>query len=288
MDPVRSTISAALADTVRDRTISQARRLLGGAGRASLVAYDLDPLAEAGALCHALSSDGDLVVACLSDPNVPATQWGETSLRVRLDVVKEAPEWSVRITACAVHLLGELEWLPDALVAGYVARAGLPEQLVEIGTAEGGRLGVVRTDRVLVHDTAGVTPLDFALVAGQHPNLPLGAAESFPDPEQEWRARDLVGELTDWQLAGLFDAATDGWEAALTVSQRVEPSCSHVDGQVFCVDLDRTGLTLMAVRDGETTLTFFAFHRPVDVTDELIDRLDQLVESSEAVRPPSR
>jgi len=63
--------------------------MLGGAGRASLVAYDLDPLIEAGALCHALSANGDLVIACVRDPQLPATQWGDTCLRVRLDVVKE-------------------------------------------------------------------------------------------------------------------------------------------------------------------------------------------------------
>ena len=292
MDPVRSTISAAHADTVGARRRSLALRLLGGAGRASLVAYDLDPLIEAGALCHALSVSGDLVIACVRDPQVPATQWGETSLRVRLDVVKEAPESAVRITACAVHLLGELQWLPDELVPGFLAGAELPEPLVELGTGTGGRIGVVHTDRVLVHDSAGVTPLAYSglMRSGLDTLDQLGGGldrlASFPDRDQEWAARDRVGELSEWQVAGLLDAAAHGWEAASTLSQRREPTCSHVDGQVFCVDLDRTGLTLMTLRDGETTVTFFAFHRPVDAADELIDRLDQLVETGEAVRPP--
>ena len=60
------------ADTLRERSLSLARRLLAGAGRASLVAYDLAPLVEAGALSHGLSADGDLVVACLADDAVPA------------------------------------------------------------------------------------------------------------------------------------------------------------------------------------------------------------------------
>lgn len=288
MEPVQSTISSALADTLRARTVSLARRLLGGAGRAALVAYDLDPLVEAGALCHTLSADGDLVIACLRDPAVPATQWDETSLRVRVDIVKEAPECAVRITACAVHLLGELDWIPDALVPDYLARAGLPEVLVELGTGAAGRLGVVRADRLLVHDSAGVTPLSFDCVTGRHPSAPATSVESFPNREQEWLARDLVGELSSWQLAGLLDAAADGWDSALMMSQRAEQACSHVDGQVFCVDLDRTGLTLMAVRGGETSVAFIAFHQSVNAVDELIDRLDQLVEASEVVRPPRR
>lgn len=288
MDPVQSTISPALDDALRARTVSLAQRLLGGAGRAALVAYDLDPLVEAGALGHALSADGDLVIACLSDPDVPATQWDETPLRVRVDIVKEAPEAAVRITACAVHLLGELTWVSDDLMAGFIRDAGLPENLLELGTGAGGRLGVVRTDRVLVHDSAGVTPLSYACVTGRHPGAAADPIDSFPNREQEWIARDLLGELTFWQLAGLMDAAADGWGSALMMSQRAEHACSHVDGQVFCVDLDRTGLTLMAVRDGETAVAFFAFHQSVNAVDELIDRLDQLVEASEAVRPPRR
>ena len=104
----------------------------------------------------------------------------------------------------------------------------------------------------------------------------------------DWLARDLVVELSLWQLAGLLDAAADGWDSALMMSQRAEHACSHVDGQVFCVDLDHTGLTLMAVRNGETAVAFFAFHQSVNAVDELNDRLDQLVEASETVRPPSR
>ena len=108
MEPVRTTVQDARVDTMRARSVSLARRLLTGAGRASLVAYDLAPLVEAGALSHGLSADGDLVVACLADDAVPATTWTDGPLRVRLDILKGAPEWAVRITACAVHLLGTL------------------------------------------------------------------------------------------------------------------------------------------------------------------------------------
>lgn len=281
MEPVHTTVQGALADTVRARSVSLARRLLSGAGRASLVAYDLVPLAEAGALCHGLSADGDLVVACLADDQVPATTWTETPLRVRLDVIKEAPEWAVRITACAVHLLGVLEWLPGELLDGYLAEAGLDPQLVELATAVGGRLGIVRTDRVLVHDSAGVLPLSFGEVSDGDPagdQAPSGF-RSFPDAEQEWVARDLVGRLSSAQLAGLVMVAATGWDSGVTLSTREESACSHTEGQVFCVDIDRTGLTLMSVDLGRASVHFLAFDEPADTIDELTDRIEQLVDA---------
>lgn len=268
MEPISTTLRSGHADTMRARSVSLARRLLAGAGRASLVAYDLAPLKEAGALCHGLSAGGHLVVACLADDESPATTWDDGSLRVRLDVVKEAPESAVRITACAVHLLGVLEWLPGELLPGYLAGADLDPRLVEIATTVGGRLGVVRTDRVLVHDSAGVLPLSFDEAVGT----------SFPDAEQEWAARDLIGRLTAGQLAGLVEAAASGWGAGVTLSTREEHACSHTEGQVFCVDVDRTGLTLMSVDPGRASVHFVGFDEPADDIDELTDRLGQLVD----------
>jgi hypothetical protein len=278
VEPIRSTVQDARADTMRARSVSLARRLLSGSGRASLVAYDLAPLVEAGALCHGMSATGDLVVACLADDAVPVTTWADGPLRVRLDVVKEAPEWAVRITACAVHLLGTLEWVSAERVNGFLAGARVDPNLVELATARGGRLGIVRTDRVLVHDSAGVLPLSFGEVAGLHP---AGGTEwgfrSFPDANQEWAARDLIGELSAEQLTALAMAAAAGWDAGVTLSSRAEITCAHTEGHVFCVDIDRTGLTLMSVELGRAGVHFLAFDRPADTVDELTDRLDQLV-----------
>jgi hypothetical protein len=267
------------ADTLRARSLSLARRLLAGAGRASLVAYDLAPLVEAGALSHGLSAHGDLVVACLTDREVPATTWNSTSLRVRLDVVKEAPEWEVRITACAVHLLGELEWLAGDLVEDYLTEASLDPQLVELATAPGGRLGVVRTDRVLVHDIAGVLPFAYDEVVERR--------GSYPDPDQEWTARELLGRLPVAQLTGLAYAAASGWTAGVTLSVREEAACPHVEGHVFCVDVDRTGLTLMSVDLGRVSVHFVAFDHEVENDNELADRIGQLVEDSVSLSPRS-
>lgn len=278
MEPVHTTVQDDRAPTMRARSLSLARRLLSGAGRMSLVAYDIAPMVEAAALSHAVTARGELVVACRADDEVPATTWTGGPLRVRVDVTKEAPEWAVRITACAVHLLGELEWLPVETLDDYLFGAGLDPAVTEIAGAVGGRLGVIRTDRVLVHDSAGVLALALGEVIGSHPagGLPTGP-RSFPDADQEWAARDLVGRLSPDQLAGLVQAATGGWDRGVTLSSRAETTCSHAEGQVFCVDVDRTGLTLMAVDVGRTGIHFFAFDTPADTLDALADRLGRLV-----------
>lgn len=241
-----------------------------------MVAYDLAPLVEAGALCHGLTDTGELVVAGLADDAVPASTWSDGPLRVRLDILKEAPESAVRITSCAVHLLGELEWLSADEVADYVEGAGLGPRLVEIATTVGGRLGTVRTDRILVHDSAGVCPLSFGEVAGQHPAGGVSwGVRSFPDAEQEWTARDLVGRLSAERLAQITRAAANGH--GVTLSSRAEVTCSHTEGQVFCVDVDRTGLTLMSVELGRASVHFVPFGRPAHTLDELAERIGRLV-----------
>jgi len=273
VEPAQLGVAAGTA--VSARPVSLARRLLGGAGRAALLAYDLAPVVEAAALVHGLSRSGELLVACLADDEIPATTWEHTPLRVRLEVIKEAPEWSVRITSCAVHLLGVLEWLPDETRAHYLAEAGLHPRMVELASAPNGRLGIVRTERVLLHDCSGVTPFAFAELVDPG----TARAGGFPTADQEWAARDLVGRLTATELDELFDAASGGWESALTLSEGAG-GCPHTQRQVFFVDIDRTGLTLMEAEAGFTTVTVLTFDQPADSIEELADGLRQLLESA--------
>jgi hypothetical protein len=276
VEPIHSTISAHQVDTVQARARSLVQRLLSGAGRASLVAFDLSPdVVEA--IDHGLSETGELMVACIADDGVAVTTWGQLPLRVRLDVVKEAPEWSVRITACATHLLGELEWLADDVRESYLSCAGLPARMVELASAPGGRLGVVHTERVLLHDATGVIAVPFAEIV-DGPSA-LGA---FPDAEQEWAAREVAGHLSRLDIVSLFDAADAGWDAAITLSSGGQGGCPHLDGEVFCVDVDRTGLTLMAIESGLTTVVLFAFASPAGDANELADRLGQLISGAAA------
>lgn len=252
------------------RAVSLAQRLLSGAGRASLLAYDLAPAIEAAALAHGLSRTGDLLVACIADDEIPATTWERTPLRVRMDIVKEAPEWSVRITSCALHLLGTLEWLTGEARDRYLAD-GVSPWLTELASSPGGRLGVVRTDRVLVHDCAGVTPLVLQELAD---------APVFPDTEAEWEARELVGRLSSAELDELLDAAASGWAGATMLAGSSTGSCPHMQRQVFCVDVDRTGLTLMDVEPGRAAVVVLGFDQPADSIKELADGLHQLLDSA--------
>lgn len=269
MEPTQLGASAVHA-LPQARAVSLARRLLSGAGRASLLAYDLAPAAEASALAHGLSRTGELLVACIADDQFPATTWERTPLRVRLDIVKEAPEWSARITACALHLLGTLEWLTDDLRDRHVAD-GVSPWLAELASAPGGRLGVVRTDRVLLHDCAGVTPLVLEELADE---------PAFPGADAEWEARELVGRLSPAELDDLLAAAASGWSAATVLAGSSTGGCPHVERQVYCVDIDRTGLTLMAVEPGRTAVAVFGFLQPADSIEELADGLRQLLESA--------
>lgn len=260
------------------RAVSLARRMLAGAGRASLLAYDLAPGAEAAALAHGLSRTGELLVAGIGDDEIPATTWERTPLRVRFDIIKEAPEWSVRITAAAVHLLGVLEWCEGDVRDRYLAD-GVPSRLAELATAPGGRLGVIRTDRVLLHDCAGVTPLAFEELADD--------VAAYPDADLEWEARELVARLTPADLDSLLAAAAAGWSAATVLAGSSAGGCSHMGRQVFCVDVDRTGLTLMEVEPGFAAVVVFGFAEPADSNEELADRLHQLLASAVATQRTS-
>mgnify|MGYP001191766645 FL=1 len=268
MDPIQTSTVQALPQA---RAVSLAQRLLSGAGRASLLAYDLAPAAEASALAHGLSRTGELLVACIADDEIPATTWERTPLRVRLDIVKEAPEWSARITACALHLLGTLEWLTDDVRDQRLAD-GVTPWLAELATAPGGRLGVVRTDRVLLHDCAGVTPLALEELADE--------PEAFPGADAEWEARELVGRLSPAELDELLDAAAAGWPAATVLAGSSTGGCPHMERQVYFVDVDRTGVTLMAVDSRRTVVVVLGFDQPADSIEELADGLHQLLESA--------
>lgn len=268
MEPIQVSAVRALTQA---RAVSLARRLLAGSGRASLIAYDLAPAVEAAALVHGLSRSGELLVACLADDEIPATTWERTPLRVRFDIVKEAPEWSVRITACALHLLGVLEWLPTELQAERIAE-GLPSRLAELASMPGGRLGVIRTDRVLLHDCSGVTPLAFEELSDD--------VAAFPGVELEWEAQELVSRLTLDERDELLSAAAAGWNAAAVLAGNSTGGCAHMGRQVFCVDIDRTGLTLMEVAPGFSAVVVFGFEQPADSIEELAEGLHQLLESA--------
>lgn len=281
MEPELFTADPTARDIVLSaRAASLAHRLLSGPGKASILAYNLCPTAETDVLCHGLSDDGDLIVAVVRDVDDMFTVTPSTEpTNVRFDVVKEAPEWTTRITACSLHLLGAFEWLTPDAVDGYVARKALHPRMAEIARAPEVRLGMIRAGKVLLHDSSGVTALAFADIARHHVD-PAPNCAAFPSDDQEWDARELVGQLPQAALIRMFDATAAGWQAGMTLSIREAHTCPQLQGRVLCVDIDRTGLTLMLVLPGLTETALFAFTQPAETVEELGHRLAELLELS--------
>ena len=53
--------------------------------------------------------------------------------------------------------------------------------------------------------------------------------------------------------------------------------------EVYCVDVDRTGITLMEVEPGLAAVVVFTFDQPADSIEELADGIHQLLESAATV-----
>lgn len=238
------------------RATSLALRLLCGAGLPSLYGYSPGTTGSCEALWHGLSSRGDLVVAAVeaSDNPLTAASVGDP-VSVRLDIVKESPEWAARITASTLHLLGTLEWLPAEATDDYLV--GVNPLVAEAAALPGGRLGVIRTDRVVLHDSAGIAPMPFSEV------LASAAAHAFPSVAQELSACEEFGRLGQAELAILFELADNGWVGALPLSHHHVETCPSLHGRVLCVDIDRSGATLMQVDAGVIRTALFSFPRPV-------------------------
>ena len=146
-----------------------ARRLLSGAGCATLTAYRLDAGAPSQLVLHALDVTGSIIVAAHPAADHPMADVPcESPVEVRLDVSLEAAEPGLRITTATVHLLGVLTWLDDvgrdAVLSGSVAGCHCAitgedplTDLAGLADAPGGRLGVIETNRIMVHDAMGVS-----------------------------------------------------------------------------------------------------------------------------------
>lgn len=222
---------------------SVAGRLLAGAGAAVLVAYRHDPNVAHQVLAHGLTDAGELVVAVSQD--VVTAEGCE----IRLDIVREAAEPRLRITAATAHLLGQLTVLPVTL---FEAR-GVPEAIAELAGVPGIAVGVVRCDRVLLHHGPGVVRLRFADVA----------VAAFPSHDDELEVQGVVAGFATEELLQIAAAVGAGRLDGAVLSQRPTiPMAVRDEEQMYCVDVDSQGLTLMRVAE-VTTVTFIAFPEPV-------------------------
>lgn len=272
--PGRSAISREIWEA---RSASCAHRILAGAGAASVVAYREEPTLTLTAVAHGLASDGNFVIATIED--IP--EMGEDSaMDVRVSIDKKAPDPSVEVMASSVHFLGQAQWLTSAQRIEAVASGCLPERVAEVAAVRGGNLAIVHTDRVLLHDCGGATPLPYRhLVDGQEK---IGRYASFTDdlfttPEGEFFALETLNSYGACAPTHLFDSLVVGLvPGAILAKQPVRLSCEHVETAVLCIDVDRTGLTLMHVdREGAST-AFLSFGRMAHTVEELAMELEHL------------
>ncbi|WOQ16511.1 hypothetical protein [Raineyella sp. W15-4] len=307
-------------ETLAIRARSMTDRLLSGTGCASLLAYEYEPGIEVGSMVHGLSSRGALVVASCLPPDAPAASLlDHWSTAVRMDVVKESLTPQVRIMASSLHLLGQLEWMSTDVTAGMLHRREVPRHVADIAMAPGGRLGVVHTQRILLHDASGVTPLghpddegavpihrfppestdtmesDRPISTGhpagqrrarQRPAHPSPYPAVFPSMDQEIEAYDVVASSCGDDLTRIYEALADGRLAGVIWSRRPSTPCPHTQDQTYYVDIDRTGITVMHVGESTTTTAFVAFPQEVDTLDQLGHQVALLLQDSAPQRQP--
>ena len=241
-----------------------ARRLLSGAGCASLTAYRLDDGAPSQLVLHALDVTGSIIVAAHPAADHPMVDVPcEAPVEVRLDVALEAAEPGLRITTATVHLLGVLTWLDDsgrdAVLSGSVAGCHCAitgedplTDLAELARAPGGRLGVVETSRIMVHDAMGVSGHTMEEVLdpdakGVRPLL-WSASETFG-------AQDEVKALGEGALEVLCDGVEQGSVPGIICSRRPSGGLHEaLWGRVLCVDVSPHAVTLLRL-GRETTDT---------------------------------
>lgn len=263
-------------------TRSVAHRILAGAGSASMLAYRTDPLIGFDYLAHGLTSNGELAVVCFPETSELLDLDREADLEVRLDVVKEAVDAEVSIVSATLHLLGKLRWLSESEASNWALSGVLPPRLAALALAGNALAGVISTERVLLHDATGVTPMPFAEVIAwdEDSECPI-----FPAHDEEFDAYHLVADRSQDELHAIADALVGailpGW-----VVNRPGNACPHTWGKIFCVDVDRHGVLLMRVHEQSNDTCFLAFSDEVTSFSELMQCLGEAAESSAPMRNP--
>lgn len=260
---------------------------MSGAGCVSLLAYRLSPDEFCSSAAHGLTQSGQFIIAAHADSRDPITSApAGRPIDVRVDLLKESPEPAVRLVAATVHLLGQLTWLDPDETFLMLVEGALPPQVAEIAENDAGRVGVIQTDRVVLRDSLGVTPIDFSSLvrADRRPRMTDAA---YPNAEDEWDAYDLVASVDEAFLrqicCAVDEAAIAGticWRKPTTIA------CEHTLGRVFLADVDRTGVTLMSVEPDKTLTAFAAFRHTATTLDDLAVQMSCLIEDAISARSP--
>ncbi|MCF2706503.1 hypothetical protein I6E29_04385 [Arcanobacterium haemolyticum] len=258
---------------VRARAQSVALRLLAGSGRAHMVAYRSTPLEEYDFIAHGLTAAGELVVAVPREACAGSRTIGTPDLDVRFSIEKMAPEASVSIVASSLHLLGLANWHTDESAQAFVAHNQCTP-LIESIVADGGAIAIITFDRLLLHDSAGVTPLAEAAIVERWGSI--RAERGSYRPFDEYSAVELIACAQLIDSPAIIDSLMLGNIAgAMLTSQSTAGLLDEALGMV-CVDIDHTGVTFMYIDTDEANTVFIPFTRAVYSMLELQTELAKL------------
>lgn len=252
----------------RQRLLAQ--RLLRGEGSVEVTAYrDGETLTSA---AHGVAGTGQIVLAHVPNlfGSIGAFHTAE-DIEVRVDILQAATDLMLPLRTASVHLLDPLRWCRDTdEVQALGLRGHLADLLDDVGPRL--RVGVVQTQRILLHDSSGVTAFC------EH-SLPLAATGLFP-------AEEIADLTTDVQstpvevLADLADAVGMGLlpgtlsEVDLGAAPGLSLAAAHV------TDVDEQGVSLLRVREGEGHAVYVPLpgggrldHSPRDAWHALVQSL---------------
>lgn len=212
-----------------------ATRALAGGGDMMLVAYRETGQPTIDVAAHGLDAAGNLIVTCFAD-DVPGTE----QFDVRVDVLFQAPQFHVTISAASAHALATVEWV----------------------SAEGPWMtGVLDLEQIHVHHIG--RPASFA-VDDLRP-LALGLGEVDDD---RLSAYDTVSCLGERCLNTLFDAAALNLIPNIPGETHPYGGCAHTQNQMFVVDVCSAGVTLLRTTNAARQTVHVALSRPaVDLVD---------------------
>ena len=254
---------------VASRRLLLAQRLLRGEGSVEVTAFRAgETLTTA---VHGVSADGRLVVAHV--PNLLGSLGAfhtPAPLDVRVDVLRDALDLTLPTRLASVHLLGTLRWCRDsAEVAELGLRGRVADLVADVGPRV--RVGVVETQRILLHDVDGVA------VFCRH-TLPLTSQGLVDQAELADLADDVLGTAPE-VLADLADAVALGLLPGESTPLQVDTE-SLPESPAYALDADEAGVTLLRVRDGEATAVHVALpgagrldHSPRHAWRRLLDAI---------------
>lgn len=250
--------------TCDDRARSLVLRMLAGAAAASLYAYRMDEALET--VTHGLLPDGTLVVAA-APTDLLSTVPAGFSIDIRMDLIKQSPDPMVSLVAASTHLLGTLVWAQRPETIALIEAGTLPPLVEAMLTVPGARLGFVEITKMVLHDLTGATPIPLDTLDG--PVLTI---------EDPYGAFHLVARHDTTALKDLCWSVMVGSIPGFAIQKAPLPHvCSHTADQVFCVDVDPTGITVMLVGRHETLIAYARFAQLATSHADLTVQVDQLM-----------